>query len=232
MKSSAKPRRKKEPEPLDWRALASAPALRGLNEVLAATPTVGDTQESRGRHLLPTVGVPPTVSEAATQKRVAVLPTVGGSPTVGETWVDRHGHSYDATRIKRAASPDDGMTLGEERLYAVMRRAGQPSGSGDAVEIVLGYDRLAHLTRLNEKSVRLAMRGLIAKKIVEIAAAEDSASRRGRRYRVFGEAAILERQRAAGLEYIARNGRGVEFVALSPTVGVPPTVGKSVSAAR
>ncbi len=121
------------------------------------------------------------------------------------------------------------MTLGEERFYHSVWNA--PSSAGVVAEddrskvFSLGYDRLARLVRLDEKSVRSLIPKLTAKQIVEILAAEDSPTRTGRTYRVFSPEAVLERQRAAGLEYVVKNGRAVEFI--TPTVPFTPTVGDS-----
>jgi len=76
----------------------------------------------------------------------------------------------------------------------------------------LGYDRIARVVRLNEKSVRLLLPKLISKQVLEILAAEHSASRTGRTYRIFSPDAILRRQQAANLRHIVKNGRAVEFV--------------------
>ena len=81
------------------------------------------------------------------------------------------------------------------------------------------------LVRLNEKSVRVLLPKLISKKILEVVAAENSATRLGRTYRIFNYEEILERQRAANLLNIVKNGRAVEFVSgpEATTVGETPT---------
>jgi hypothetical protein len=129
------------------------------------------------------------------------------------------------------------MGLGEERVYRTLWNAQESDGvypEGKRSKMFsLGYDRLAHLVRLNEKSVRMLLPKLIAKKVLEVVAAENSAARAGRTYRIFSEGEILERQRAANLLYIVKNGRAVEFVTPSAggttTVGERPTEGESPS---
>jgi hypothetical protein len=92
----------------------------------------------------------------------------------------------------------------------------------------LGYDRIARLVRLNEKSVRVLLPKLINKKILEVVAAENSASQIGRTYRIFNYEEILDRQRAANLTSVVKNGRAVEFVwPEAAAVGETPTVGST-----
>lgn len=124
------------------------------------------------------------------------------------------------------------MALGEERVYQALWHARESDGvlweKKKTRIFSLGYDRIARLARLNEKSVRALLRKLIAKKILEVVAAENSAARTGRTYRIFSQDEILERQRAANLLYVVKNGRAVEFVY---PAGVTPTVGVSRQAA-
>jgi hypothetical protein len=120
------------------------------------------------------------------------------------------------------------MSLGEERVYQTLWHARETDGifieSKKSKTFSLGYDRIAHLVRLNEKSVRVLLPKLIIKKILEVVAAENSASRIGRTYRIFNYEEILERQRAANLTNVVKNGRAVEFVwPEGATVGGTPT---------
>jgi len=130
------------------------------------------------------------------------------------------------------------MSLGEERLYQTLWQGRESDGvsveSRKSKIFSLGYDRIARLVRLNEKSVRVLLPKLIAKKILEVVAAENSASRIGRTYRIFNAEEILDRQRAANLTHVVKSGRAVEFVwpesamvGETPTVGVAPTVGET-----
>jgi hypothetical protein len=121
------------------------------------------------------------------------------------------------------------MSLGEERVYQTLWHARESDGvyieSKKSKTFSLGYDRIARLVRLNEKSVRVLLPKLIAKKILEVLAAEDSAHRTGRTYRIFNYEEILDRQRAANLTNVVKSGRAVEFVwPARPTVGETTTV--------
>jgi len=120
------------------------------------------------------------------------------------------------------------MALGEERVYQTLWHGRESDGifieTKRSKTFSLGYDRIARLVRLNEKSVRVLLPKLISKKILEVVAAENSASRVGRTYRIFNYEEILERQRAANLTNVVKNGRAVEFVWSEPiTVGETPT---------
>ncbi len=128
------------------------------------------------------------------------------------------------------------MGLGEERVYQTFWHARESDGVRPETKrsktFSLGYDPIARLVRLNEKSVRLLLPKLICKKIIEVIAPEESASRTGRTYRIFSYEEILERQRSENLLFVVKNGRAVEFV--RPTIypvsfkrpwGVTPTVG-------
>jgi hypothetical protein len=120
------------------------------------------------------------------------------------------------------------MSLGEERVYQTLWHGRETDGifleTKRSKTFSLGYDRIARLVRLNEKSVRVLLPKLISKKILEVLAAENSASRVGRTYRIFNYEEILERQRAANLTNVVKNGRAVEFVWPEATaVGETPT---------
>jgi hypothetical protein len=139
---------------------------------------------------------------------------------------------YDGKRVQRVVSSQQSMSLGEERVYLTLWHGSESDGVSLETErsktFSLGYDRIARLVRLNEKSVRLLIPKLIGKKILEIVAAENSADRIGRTYRIFNDEAILDRQRAANLTNVVKRGRAVEFVwPESLTVGETPTVVES-----
>jgi hypothetical protein len=221
---AAKPSKPKaKPEPLDWRELASGPALRGLNDVLSGgTPTVVVTAPD-----------PISVVEVTTPTD-PVTPTVGYTPrwTAPEPpWVDSQGLLHEAKRVQAVREAEHSMTMGEERFYHAVwnATADVKVESQDSRTFALGYDRLARLVRLDEKSVRQLLPKLVFKRIVEILAGENSSARIGRTYRIFSPAEILRRQRASGLQHIVKKGRAVEFVWPSghpaPTMPVTPTMG-------
>jgi len=256
---------------LDWRELAQGPALRGLTEALTApakeqtptevlTPSGGDTPSGTGPpiSILSLQPVSPTVGDHTTEvlNATAGEPFVGESPTAPESttvgdsptlvWSDSSGKLYGAARVRKVTSARETMTLGEERIYQALWLAKPEDGvpaEGESRTFTLGYDRLARVVRLNEKSVRTSLPKMIAKQIIEVLASEHSASQTGRTYRLFHEAEILRRQQAANLQYIIKNGRAVEFVrpavggewpestpeVVSPSVGVSPGILRALS---
>ncbi|MBN9662314.1 MAG: hypothetical protein J0H49_29215 [Acidobacteria bacterium] len=198
---------------------------------------------------LPTEGDLPTVGGVVTWKSPAAAAgsagrktaTAGHSATVGVTqWVDAHGGTYESRKVLRVQIAQHCMTLGEERFYQSVWHAREADGvrrDGPRSKVFsMGYDRLAKLVRLDEKSVRQLIPKLVAKRVLEVLANEDSSARIGRTYRIFNYDEILERQQAENMLFVIKKGRAVEFVwpvgetpglrtHQSPTVGVKPTVG-------
>jgi len=225
----------------------STPVHSAINEAQdSGTPTVVVTpsEVSPGRASLPrsvaeaklsivdstTVGVETTVVIRTTEGESPghYSPTVVDSPAL--VWSDPSGNLYEARRVLKVTNARHSMTLGEERIYQAIWQATEADGvitDGESKLFTLGYDRLAKLVRLNEKSVRMSLPKMIAKQIFQLIASEDSASRTGRTYRIFSVEEILRRQKAANLDFIVKNGRAVEFVRPakggewmeSPTVG-------------
>jgi hypothetical protein len=202
---------------------------------------------------LPTEGDLPTVGGVVAWKSSPALPsptvrkvsTAGNSTTVGVTqWVDAHGATYESRKVLRVQIAQHCMTLGEERFYQSVWHAREADGvrrDGPRSKVFsMGYDRLAKLVRLDEKSVRQLIPKLVAKRVLEVLANEDSSARIGRTYRIFNYDEILERQQAENMLFVIKRGRAVEFVwpvgekpriytHQVPTVGVTPTVGISSS---
>jgi len=222
MAQPPKRRPKRAPEPLDWRELANGPALRGLSDVLATPAAVSRERAERRRAVdqdqtptddhtptvveSPTVGVSPAAQETTT---VGEKPTVVQKPTVFETT------TVGAIAVQHARQS---LTLGEDRFHEMAWNAAGPEEPGGGRILSMGYDRLARLVGLDEKSVRQLIPRLAAKQVLEIVAPENCATRQGKTYRIFSFDQILERQRRAGLTHIVKRGRAVEFL--------PPTRGK------
>ena len=80
----------------------------------------------------------------------------------------------------------------------------------------LGYDRLAALARMSWLTVKTNLRSREKKLAIETTAAEDSAQRAGKQYRIFPAAAVLARREQAGLVWVRRT-RGVELLTQGPT---------------
>lgn len=210
----------------------------GLEPSDSVSPTEEETPivpepDSRGIKRLAGARAIDLSHPAVVKPSVVYRPTVGVTPVPKRQswWVDTAGMRYEAKRVQRVIIAQHSMSLGEERVYETLWHGRESDGvlaeSRRSKTFSLGYDRIARLVRLNEKSVRILLPKLIAKRILEVVAAEDSASRIGRTYRIFSYEEILERQRAANLTAVVKNGRAVEFVWPvddAPTVGVSPAM--------
>jgi len=211
----------------------------GKLETHGDRPTVGVTTSIRSvPSYAPSLPLPAQPDPQQCNKPLApIKPAVAVTPSVtflGTYWVDADGTHYEAHRVQRIAIAQQSMALGEERVYQALWHAKESDGvffQDRRTKIFsLGYDRLARLVRLNEKSVRMLLPKLISKKILEVVASENSATRTGRKYRVFSYEEILDRQRAANLLHIVKNGRAVEFVQAQsanyhlPTVQLSPEI--------
>jgi len=211
---------------------------QAIHTTTIAAPAIDDTQSSE----LQT----PTVGEIGPSEKSKVQ-AAGSSQ-----WMDRAGNRIDSFRVIRVNIAQQSMTLGEERFYQVLWHAKDTDGvlheSPQSKTFSMGYDRLARLVRLDEKSIRQLIPRLAEKKILEVVAGENCSARVGKTYRIFSYEAILDRQRRTDMQFVVKRGRAVEFVwplgsAVSPiravdthsppphghtpTVGVSPTVGDS-----
>jgi len=116
-------------------------------------------------------------------------------------------------RVKRALGVEDGHSLAEQEVYRTLWKVSTPEGDNpDANRTIrIGYDRLAGLVRLSWVTVKANLRSLEKKLAIEVVAAEDSANREGKQYRVYSTAAIWDRRQSAGLLWVRRT-RGVELL--------------------
>jgi hypothetical protein len=131
--------------------------------------------------------------------------------------------------IRRAVLVEDGHSLAEQAVYQTLWEAAVPmadtgpanngsANNGSANEdrtVRIGYHRLAQMTRLSWVSVKNNLRSLERKLAIEVTGSENSATREGKSYRVYARAAILERRKLAGLEWVRRS-RGVELLRKAP----------------
>jgi hypothetical protein len=150
-------------------------------------------------------------------------------PRIARAQSMEEGHSLAEQQLYRtlweAGAPEAGagMPGGREVGQAVSPAgsapAAQPAGtpadsaaSGSPRLVRLGYDRLAALARMSWLTVKTNLRSLEKKLAIETTAAEDSAQRAGKQYRIFPAAAVLARREQAGLVWVRRT-RGVELLA-------------------
>jgi len=116
-------------------------------------------------------------------------------------------------RVRRAVLAQDGHSSGEEVLYQSLwnSRYARPEAK-DTRLVTIGWKAMAKLARMTPRNTRRNCQSLIDKLAVEQLSEENSRESIGRTYRLFSYKAILERRRAAGMEWITRS-RGVVFVA-------------------
>jgi hypothetical protein len=113
-------------------------------------------------------------------------------------------------RIRRCAATHDGHSLGEEVLYQAIWKAARPE-SAEARTIVIGWRGMSQLCRMTPKNCKINTQRLMRKLALEVLSPYNTPESIGTTYRVYSDQAILERRRAAGLEWVVRS-RGVEFV--------------------
>jgi hypothetical protein len=185
----------------------------------AAAPKLSDTPETSPSATTSTVAEPGAVQEANTAIETTTVRrqhTVPGRNTVEQPYTVSIQPFQDSRRwkVKRARGVEDGHSLAEQEVYRTLWQVGAPEGDDPEANrtIRIGYDRLAGLVRLSWVTVKANLRSLEKKLAIEVVAAEDSASRAGKQYRVYSNAAIWARRQSAGLLWVRRS-RGVELLA-------------------
>ena len=176
------------PEPITFEEL-SATQVSGFDEFLRFRP--GETS-------LPPRHATSVQEETGT---VPFINTVPLSTTVPDC--------KPRVRIFRATHVEHAHTTGERIIYEALWRSAQ----GDQVSrtIQIGYDKLASLAYVNWKTARSCLKSLKEKLALETIQKENSNARLGKTYRIYSFTAILERRKAAGLEWVEK-GRGVRFL--------------------
>jgi hypothetical protein len=116
------------------------------------------------------------------------------------------------SKIRRCVLAQDGHSLGEEAIYQVLWRTGRaensdPNGSRTNR---MGAADIGLKVNMAKKNVRQNISRLFEKLALEILEDFETMNSQARLYRVYSYKQILERRRAAGLEYVLRN-KGVVF---------------------
>ena len=112
------------------------------------------------------------------------------------------------TRIREAATVQDGHSLAEQAVYDSMYRAGKPY-QGDSRVLTIGLRTLAELSRMAYSNCKANVRSLVAKLALDERPGFSYTD--GRTYIVYSFREILRRRKAAGLTHVIRT-RGVAFV--------------------
>lgn len=116
------------------------------------------------------------------------------------------------SKIRKCVLAQDGHSLGEEAIYQILWRSGTPETAdpNGARVISIGAADIGMRANMAKKNVRQNISRLYEKLAIEIIEDFETVSSKPRRYRVYSSKQILERRRAAGLEYVLRN-KGVVF---------------------
>ena len=116
------------------------------------------------------------------------------------------------SKVRRCVLAQDGHSLGEEAIYQALWRAGRPESSdpNGSRSVRMGAADVGYKVNMAKKNVRQNISKLYEKLALEILEDFETISSQARLYRVFSYKQILERRRAAGLEYVLRN-KGVVF---------------------
>jgi hypothetical protein len=215
---SKKPPARPELEPISYEEIMANAGMSGFvsfldapeSEPVASKPA--DPPALPGVTISDTVAEPDTVKETTTVQR-RKLDTVQEPSAVEQTYTVPVQDNR-RWRVKRTHGVEDGHSLAEQEVYRTLWKVGAPEGDDPESNrtIRIGYDRLAGLVRLSWVTVKANLRSLEKKLAIEVVAAEDSANREGKQYRVYSNAAIWARRQSAGLLWVRRT-RGVELLA-------------------
>lgn len=133
--------------------------------------------------------------------------------------IDTRGKPVELSRCRLALLPHDAHTRAEHAVYtALWNLAGPGEGEEDPYrDVSIGYDKLAALARASKRTVQRLVEILIEKLAIEAVAAENSAIRQGKTYRVYGTPEIERRRREAGYLWTWRDRSTVRLVKLTDT---------------
>lgn len=146
----------------------------------------------------------------------AYVNTPGDETYTGHDLVPAHNDELTPGRgrskVRRCVLAQDGHSLGEDAIYQVLWRAGRPESSdpNSSRTVRMGAADVGYKVNMAKKNVRQNISKLYEKLALEILEDFETISSQARLYRVFSYKQILERRRAAGLEYVLRN-KGVVF---------------------
>ena len=218
---SKKPPARPELEPISYEEIMANAGMSGFVSFLDAPEPQTAASKPADAPALPAAAISDTVSESDTVKETATVQqrkaaTVQKVASVQQIYTVpvQPAHDSRRSRVKRAQVVEDGHSLAEQEVYRTLWKVGAPEGDDPEASrtVRIGYDRLAGLVRLSWVTVKANLRSLEKKLSIEVVAAEDSANREGKQYRVYSNAAIWARRQSAGLLWVRRT-RGVELLA-------------------
>jgi hypothetical protein len=210
----------------------------GLNDASVGVPT--NSAAPRAQTIIEIRPKPQRVTPSASSKNTpveahaevycrdtrtgSVAPPISVSPTA--SGVVLGSVPSQNRKIRKCRLSQDGHSAGEEMLYRVLWEEGRPETANPLGSrlVRIGYAELANKARLHKANVRLNLASLTAKLAIEQNGDFNSRDMIAKAYRVLSYKEILERRRAAGLEFVIRQ-KNVVFVTESgdpiPLAGLP-----------
>ncbi|HTW65836.1 MAG TPA: hypothetical protein VME17_14520 [Bryobacteraceae bacterium] len=214
------PRRPRDPH----LAAITAPTVPSLDvapsgiTASVATPVNKYNLEGPGPNTSITTRVISIPDIPVTDEHSNKLPTPPITPPDVTTPVVAQARPYN---VHRAILAQDGHSHTEQLLYDILWRSAK-SGQNDAYRFVqIPQSELAAAVRMTTKNLRIALDRLAEKLAIEEVQSFNRGHRIARTWKIFSYKAILERRKAAGMEWVVRD-RGVRFVDPS-TIPVKPT---------
>jgi len=216
-----------EPEPIPEIPLVTEADQMVESEIIPdLTPYPGIVTDSQAIPD-PVVDSPPVID---TEPEAVSTPASASNPrAINKLGFDRSAPevvsipavSAGRIRVRRCAATLDGHSLGEEVLYQALWKAAQPE-SADTRTITIGWRGMSQLCRMTPKNCKINTQRLLRKLALEVLSPYNTPESIGTTYRVYADEAILQRRRAAGLEWVVRS-RGVEFVDPATGISILPT---------
>ncbi len=216
-------------------AVDVSPAVEESLPASAALP-IGDTRtgsDSTTGIPAPSERVSPAVSEPLpigkalpVSETLIVNVTHPGGVTLNSSRIVLGSVPSQNRKIRKCRLSQDGHSASEEMLYRILWEEGRPETTNPLGSRVvrIGYAELANKARLHKANVRLNLASLAAKLAIEQSGDFNSRDMIAKAYRVLSYKEILERRRAAGLEFVIRQ-KNVIFVTESgepiPLTGMP-----------
>ena len=177
---------------LDWEDLERAPNTRGAFSFLKSAAEIVSIRREDAVSAGTTVKKPLQNDSA----------TVASKTTVVEKRSRAQLGNVPGPRLCRLAQ--DGHSLGESALYQMLWSRGKPETEETRV-ISAGWRTMRRFCGMTDKNCKRNACSLIQKLAIEVIAAEDINTRKGRTYRVHSCDTILIKRRAAGMEWVARD---------------------------
>jgi hypothetical protein len=113
-------------------------------------------------------------------------------------------------KIRKCTATHDGHSLGEEVLYQALWKEAAPERP-ESRTIVIGWRGMSQLCRMTPKNCKINTQRLIRKLALEVLSPYNTPESIGTTYRVYSDAAVMQRRSEAGLVWVVRS-RGVDFV--------------------